>query len=503
MWSTSKKNGNIVQEAAGIIGSTHQLVMGNLDNSVEVKDYVLLKELAEDINQISQSFQEYIGEISHILSHLSAGNMTVRFSKEIQYQGDFLPIKNALHKIRHSLKSSFEEINLLSDHMDQLSGQVASGASQIANNSTEQAELIGDLTDTIYQITNQTITNASNANLASKRILEIQHEAQQGRDCMDQMLISIQKVKSSSNDISYIIDIINGLASQTKLLALNASIEAARAGDAGAGFSVVANEVGMLAHKSAEAVKQTTLLISKSISTAEITSGIAEKTADSFSVIRSSINEVTKLCSSIADDSDIQAEELKNTSQIITDIAGVVQSNAAHAQENSTIAMNMSQVSNRLRQLMTRYKLEEKAEAFEFKNEQALIHDITLMDLIHELGGMVDTVEIDAALKAVLSKKLDYECLYVIDARGYQISHTIMNPEVIITEEDNFRAAEPGDYHGTKGYYRKAVKSPGEWHTSHEYISTATGGLCKTVSYSYSGTDLTSRVLCIDVICRF
>jgi methyl-accepting chemotaxis protein len=319
---------------------------------------------------------------------------------------------------------------------------------------------------------------------------------------MDQMLISIQKVKSSSRDISHVIDIINGLASQTKLLALNASIEAARAGEAGAGFSVVASEVGILAQKSAEAVKQTTLLISNSISTAEITGGIAQKTADSLDIIRGSINEVTKLCGSIADASNDQAEKLKNTAHIITEITGVVQSNAAQAQENSTVAADMSRVANRLRQLMTRYKLEREDSFVGQEKEIPLLQDAMLPKLIDELRGLTQKEEIDELLSASLSGQMDYECLYVIDDQGYQISHTIMNPEVIRTEEDDFRAAEPGDYHGTKGYYRRAIKCPGEWHTSHEYISTATGGLCKTMSYSYTGLHSRNRVFCIDVLCH-
>lgn len=503
MWRTNRNNDVLIQEATGIVDSTHQLVKGNLDISVNEEDYVLLKEVAEDINQISKSFHDYIGEISHILSHLSAGNMTVSFTKEILYQGDFLPIKNALHKIRHSLRSSFQEISKLSNHLDKLSSQVASGALQIADNSTEQAGLVGELTDTIRQITNRTVTNADHANMASKRILEIQLESQQGRDCMDQMLISIHKVKSSSHDISHIIDIISGLASQTKLLALNASIEAARAGEAGTGFSVVASEVGILAQKSAEAVKQTTLLISNSISTAEITGDIARNAAESLCVIQNSINEVTKLCADIANASDIQAEELKSTSQIITNIAEGVQSNAGYAQENSAVALEMSQVANQLRLLMTRYRLENKASDNIHKIMQQPLHIEAYSGLIDSLSIITKREEIDALLVASLPNISDYECLYVIDDQGYQVSHTIMNPDVIITEEDNFKAAEPGDYHGTKAYYRRALKSPSEWYTSHEYISTATGGLCKTISYSYSASNARNYVLCIDILCSF
>jgi methyl-accepting chemotaxis protein len=503
MLNRAKNTDLLVREASRIIENTHQLVNGNLDIKIDSVDYGLLREVAEDVNKISKTFHDYINEISHILSHLSVGNMTVSFAKELQYQGDFLPIKNALHKIRHSLRDSFEEINRLSAQMDQLSSHVDSGASQIADNSSRQTEMILHLTDTIYQITDQTVANASAAGTASKQIMEIQKEAQYGKDCMDQMMISIQKVQSSSHDISRIIDIISGLASQTKLLALNASIEAARAGESGAGFSVVAKEIGLLAQKSAEAVKQTTLLISSSNSAAEITGGIAEKTAASLEEILRSVNKATKLCSGIADASKQQAESLQNTSQIITNISAAVQNNSVYALENSTLASDMLGVSMGLRKLMARFKLENNSLDDIVTNELQPDQEEKLSFIIQELRSMSEMSQMDAVLADFLLEQMDYECLYVIDSEGYQISHTIMNPAIIITEEDGFKAAEPGDYHGAKGYYRRAIKGTGQWHTSHEYISTATGGLCKTLSYAYLGVDERVRVLCIDIICRF
>ena len=140
------------QEAVEIINNTHQLVNGDLDISINTSDMTLLGELANDINQISTTFNLYINEISHILSHLSAGNMAVYFTKDINYQGDFIPIKNALHKIIQSLNNSFEEINALSDEVDRFCNQVESGSSQIAKNATEQAGLIANLTKYILPL---------------------------------------------------------------------------------------------------------------------------------------------------------------------------------------------------------------------------------------------------------------------------------------------------------------------------------------------------------------
>lgn len=491
-------------EAENIINSTHQLVLGNLDTTIATTDYSVLGALAGDIQQISLTFNGYINEIAHILSHLSAGNMAVTFTKDVIYHGDFIPIKNALHKIRGSLNKSFEEINLLSDEVDKLSKQVEGGASQIAANATDQANLINELTDTIYHITEQTTNNAKNAKKVSKSVNDIHNEAEVGGQYMEQMMESIQKVQDSSEDISGIITIISGLAAQTKLLALNASIEAARAGEAGRGFCVVASEVGELAKKSADAVSRTTELIGHSIKTAKDSVQIANKTSESFQSINTSIERVSKLCSNIAEVSEVQAESLKNTSTIITEISGVVQNNAAYAQENYAVASNLMDLSSSLRRVMDKYRLRNQSnKAVAINNGFDTIDQAFLNNLFEKLKKSSETSEVDKILEAAIKNQGDFECLYVIDGSGSQLSHTVLNPKIMIEQDENFKPAMPGDYYGDKKYFRQAILKKDTWYTSLEYISTATGGLCRTLSCSYQGNGGQTYVLCIDLISRF
>jgi methyl-accepting chemotaxis protein len=504
MWSRQKEKNIVMQEAASIMESTHQLLEGNLDIGINTEAYLSLEGLAQDINRIGSNFRDYINEISRVLTHLSAGNMTVSFTKEITYHGDFLPIKNALHKIRHSLHSSLEEINQLSSHLDQFCNQVEQGAVQIAKNNAEQSELINELTARIYQITEQTMSNAKNAATASDNVQKVQNEAMVGRSYMDEMLSSIQRVKLSSNDISHVIDIINGLSAQTRLLALNASIEAARAGEAGAGFSVVAKEIGDLAQKSADAVKKTTELIHHSISTVDDSVEITEKATNSFMTIQSSIDHITRLCAEIAKASESQAEELESTTEIITEISGAVQNNAAFAEENSALATDMAEASAQLKRLMNRFKLKSNPEQWEGRassdNVKSVSEEQNIKDLIEQLKKCSKVNEMDLLLTEILQQHKDFECLYIIDEQGYQLSHTIMNQDIIIEQEENFKPAMPGDYHGTKKYFRKAVKAVESWYISDEYISTATGGLCRTHSCAYRGEDQQLYILCVDVI---
>jgi methyl-accepting chemotaxis protein len=480
------------------------MLSGNLDINIDTEHFEFLGDLAEDINQINNTFNAYINEIAHILSHLSAGNMTVSFSKDVLYKGDFLPIKNALHKIRHSLNCSFEEIHKLSMEMDAMSNQVESDSALLAANTTEQAALISDLTSTIYDITEKTVQNAENAMSAANTVEAITKEAEVGRGYMNQMLTSVDNVKASINDISGIIEIINEISEQTKLLALNATIEAARAGESGKGFSVVASEISKLAQRSTEAVGQTTELINNGKAAVDESTKITKKTVESFKNIQDSIEGVAGLCKEIAELSNIQAENLKETSVIITNISEGVHSNAAYAQQNSAEAMNLSNISSHLKKVLQRYRLrgQENTIVTDKNAEEKFTRELT-GKLVTNLYNATTTETIDAILETEIQSHGDVECLYVINGEGKQLSHTIMNPRIMVEQDENFTPALPGDDYSSKKYFRQAMKYKRELYTSYEYISKATGNLCKTISYAYQAINDEYYVICVDLLCRF
>lgn len=491
------------EEAQKIEVLTNQMVQGDLDVQLEMTEYAMLEGLAGDIDHISRTLNQYIYEISHILSHLSAGNMAVPMSDTIHYQGDFVPIKNALRKISHSLNSTFEEISTLSYEIDEMCNQVEEGSNLIAENATEQANLISDLTSKIYDITEQTVSNASSTALTSENIKAVKQETETGMKYMDQMLQSMQGVKNSTEDIHHIIEMIKEIAHQTKLLAFNATIEAARAGDQGKGFAVVAEEVGILATRSSEAVQRTTDLITNSFLKVEESTKIANKTAESFHHIQSSIEGVTSLCTDIARLSKYQADQLKETSQIITNISGMVQDNAAYAQENSAGATNLVQTSIHLKEVLSRFRLKGQSSInVDVAKEKEELHRL-ITNLTKQLKNETSTQSIDRILEKEITKLENVECFYVIDPEGYQISHTIMNPSIIIGDDENFKPAMPGDYYGDKKYYRQAIIRNQESYTTFEYISTATGSLCKTIACSYKGYMDKTYVICVDIICKF
>lgn len=498
-----KKNQTIFEESQTITNSIHQMAEGMLDAQIPITEDMTLQDLAMDFNDISVLLNSYIREISHVISHLSAGDMTVQLDKNVKFKGDFVPLKNALTKISSSLNNTFSSISELSLCIDEMCTGLDDSSNIIAGNATEQAKLISDLSDTMNDITKKTEKNTENARLAAEDATEAKREAQEGKLLMNQMLNSMEAVKSSTNDISKVIEMISGIAGQTKLLALNASIEAARAGEAGKGFAVVAEQVGNLASQSALAVNRTSELISNNYEKVKESTEIANKTASSFSFIHKSIERIVNLNSQILESSKAQEYSFKSTTSIITNISDVVQNNAAFAEEGAASVSSLLEQSNKLRELISNFRIKGQNNGVVKNTEADTKYDKSIMkELIEILKDCVTYKSMDEFLTKTLVGKSDIECFYVIDKAGIQVTHTILNPDILTDNCIDFKPNEPGTDNSSKKYFRQAILLDGDVYSSHDYISGATGKLCRTVSQMYKSKDGNNYVICADISCK-
>lgn len=483
-----------------ITQNMNQIAKGNLDIEITELETHHFEKLAKDMNRIGNSLDTYINEISRVLSHISVGDMSVELSDESHYQGDFIPIKNALHKIIHSLNQTFEDLQQLVVEIDSVCQNAVTSSNIIAENTNAQAEQIIKLNETMEHVTEQTIQNAENAALASQNTDEVKQEAENGSVYMQQMLNSIEEVNVSSNNILNIVQIISSIANQTNVLALNASIEAARAGESGKGFAVVADQVRKLAAQTSAAVKETSSLIHTSIHRAEESKAIADKTSSSFDSIFHSIDKTAQLNQQIASMSASQSDTIKETASMIGSISKAVGDNANYAQESSESSILLGRKAEHLSALLNQFHLKNSRKTnITNKTQEAEKAKATIQNL---LNGLKNASNLESYMENSISSLDQIECIYILNANGIMTTKTIMHPNLHLEDNNSFQPAKKGSDCSEKKYFQKAKKGNGILYESYEYISSATGGLCKTYSCLFTGIDQKLYILCMDFICN-
>ena len=155
----------------------------------------------------------------------------------------------------------------------------------------------------------------------------------------------MQSIQRASQKVSEIVGVINGIASQTNILALNAAVEAARAGDKGSGFAVVANEVRALAQSSAAAASQIKALVGDSVSQVESVAGMAGESGRIIGHSIGQVRDVSQLVGAIAAASAKQHEEIDRIRQSVLQADRVTQQNSVLVDETATAARRLRQQS--------------------------------------------------------------------------------------------------------------------------------------------------------------
>ncbi len=335
-----------------------KLAEGDLKTPVEVINTGNeLSILSRNLDETIQSLNLYISDITRVLSQLSSGNLDIQ--TEADFAGDFVSLKESIDTIIGSLNETMMQMNSAADLVADHSDGTSQGAKNLADSTTDQASVLGELTASITSVSDQVKLTADNAMKASQRSLEAEKNVEACNEKMQSMIHAMEDIKAGSAKIGDIIRNIEDIAEQTNLLSLNAAIEAARAGEAGRGFSVVAEEVGSLAEESAKAAQNTAKLIIKSIETVENGTSIVNETAQALMEVVNNTSEITSIIGEIADAAREQAAAIEQINTGFEQMSDAVTTNSLTAQESASSSEELAAQAQNLKGLIGRFSLKD------------------------------------------------------------------------------------------------------------------------------------------------
>lgn len=344
----------------------------NLTLVVTISLIIIFGALLFMINQlVDKKIVQGINRISNAMKEISDGSFDISVNE--QGNPEFSQLSDSINKMVGSIGKSLAENEELLEHqkedmevnrtliqniknvcldLEQVSGETQENADNIYHGTGEQEAAVQDLKQIMNRLTkelNSSVSASENVMMETEhamgRILQTQSQ-------MDQLKGSMQKITDMSIAIGTIINEINSIAEQTNLLSLNASIEAARAGDAGRGFVVVATQVGELAARSAQAAKETNELITNSINAVEDGKDITDHTAEAFSVVVENIEkanrDVKEIVNMVKENMDIVADAVDRMGKI----SDVVEKNVQISENTKQVSSNVADVAGKLLDLV-------------------------------------------------------------------------------------------------------------------------------------------------------
>jgi methyl-accepting chemotaxis protein len=269
---------------------------------------------------------------------------------------------DALSEMRGSLSRMVAAVKSNSNQVAAASAEIAQGNHDLSNRTERQASSLASTASSMKQLTESVEQNAHGAKQASTQAVSTCSVAEAGGRAVRGVIEAMKTIDASSKQIASITGVIDGIAFQTNVLALNASVEAARAGDLGRGFSVVAAEVRNLATRAADAAKEIKRLVEASSRQVSLGSELVGRAGDTMNEVVSSVQGITGLMGEISAAIADQSAAMSTIGTAVEEIDEVTQQNAALVEQMAAAASSLTNQAEALVQAVSEFRLEDEVQ---------------------------------------------------------------------------------------------------------------------------------------------
>lgn len=332
LWISSRSVALPIRKAAQLAGAIQR---GDFSQRLAHRSADEVGQLSASLDRMAESLQQQV----HVAERISQGDLTV--DVRLASDGDQLGL--ALRRMVDNLNELVSQVQLSSALINDKAGEVTRLSHDLSGGATESASAVTEISATINQMASQIRQTSEYAGEANSLSRHSEQSARGGNELMATLKGAMQEINQSGQDITNIIRAIEEIATQTNLLALNAAIEAARAGEHGRGFAVVADEVRQLAARSAEAAQRSTRLIQESNARTVKGMELTDETAQALEAIVQGAAQVSQLVDEIASASSQQASGIEQVGLAIEQIDQVVHHNSSNSEQSTQAAQELTQ----------------------------------------------------------------------------------------------------------------------------------------------------------------
>lgn len=259
----------------------------------------------------------------------------------------FRSVTGGLHQL-------VQEIAHGADQVSSAAVQISGASQSLAEGTSEQAASLEETSASTEEINSMARRNSENSHSAADLVKASDQRFKDANHSLQDMVLAMGEINTSSDKISKIIKVIDEIAFQTNILALNAAVEAARAGEAGMGFAVVADEVRNLAQRCAQAARDTAVLIEESINKSNDGKQKVDQVAKAIHTITEQSTKIKTLVDEVHLGSQEQSRGIEQIGRAIVQMEQVTQKAAASAEESASAAEELNAQSAALKDIVSR-----------------------------------------------------------------------------------------------------------------------------------------------------